>query len=90
MKHEHTWTIFADVPVGERKGKYRQCSDPTCNVIGYTKQNNFPGGDRNRLKVYAYKCSMKCSNFATRRKLGRGSRGALIWVCDEHGSDLAG
>lgn len=76
--------------MGDRVGKYRQCSDPDCRVIGHTKQNNFPGGDRKRLKVYPYKCSMKCSNLATRRNHGRGSRGALIFVCDDHGNDPAG
>ena len=87
-KHEHSWTAFTAVPMGERKGKYRQCTDPACGVIGHTKQNNFPGGDRNRLKVYPYKCSIAgCSNFATERRHGRGSRGALIWVCGEHPTD---
>lgn len=81
MNCEHTWVPFTNVPLGENPKKYLQCSG--CAVIGYTKANPLSG--QKGKTVFVYRCHLEgCRKDAISRLTGRGTRGALLWVCSEH------
>lgn len=82
-KCDHDWQPYRDLPGGEVPGRHHQCG--RCQTVGHTKQSLMRGTRGRKPKVFPYGCVKSgCRKVAVDRVPGRGTRGALLWVCRLH------